>query len=91
MDFAWGAREEELRADLRAFFEKHLTDQLEDRLYTSGVSHDEDFARGMGERNWIAPDWARDGFDALDVFAVHVIMDELTRADAPMVLIATSA
>jgi len=90
MDFAWGAREEELRADLRAFFEKHLTDQLEDRLYTSGVSHDEDFARGMGERNWIAPDWARDGFDALDVFAVHVIMDELTRADAPMVLIATS-
>jgi alkylation response protein AidB-like acyl-CoA dehydrogenase len=90
MDFAWGAREEALRADLRAFFDEHLTDQLEDRLYTSGVSHDEDFARGMGERNWIAPDWARDGYDALDAFAVHVITDELTRADAPMVLIATS-
>jgi alkylation response protein AidB-like acyl-CoA dehydrogenase len=90
MDFAWGDREEALRADLRDFFSHHLTEQLEDRLYTSGVSHDADFALGMGERNWIAPDWARDGYDALDVFAVHVITDELTRADAPMVLIATS-
>jgi 3-oxocholest-4-en-26-oyl-CoA dehydrogenase alpha subunit len=90
MDFAWGAREEALRADLRAFFDRHLSEPLEDRIYSSGVSHDEDFARGMGERNWIAPDWARDGIDALDVFAVHVIMEELARADAPMVLIATS-
>ena len=90
MDFAWTAREESLRAEVRAFLRDHLTEELEERLYTSGVSHDEAFTLGMGERNWIAPDWARDGYEALDVFAVHVIIDELTRADAPMVLIATS-
>jgi alkylation response protein AidB-like acyl-CoA dehydrogenase len=90
MDFAWTAREDALRAEVRAFLDEHLTEELEERLYTSGVSHDEAFTLGMGERNWIAPDWPRDGFDALDVFAVHVIIDELTRADAPMVLIATS-
>jgi alkylation response protein AidB-like acyl-CoA dehydrogenase len=90
MDFAWGAREEVLRAEVRAFLDEHLTEELEDRIYTSGVSHDDGFARAMGERNWIAPDWAREGFEALDVFAVHVITDELTKADAPIYLVSTS-
>jgi alkylation response protein AidB-like acyl-CoA dehydrogenase len=90
MDFAWNAQQDALRAEVRRFLHDHLTDELEERLYTSGVGHDETFARGMGERNWIAPQWARDGFSALDVFAVHIITEELTKADAPMVLLATS-
>jgi alkylation response protein AidB-like acyl-CoA dehydrogenase len=90
MDFAWNAQQEALRADVSAFLQEHRTEELEERLYTSGVLHDDAFARDMGKRNWIAPEWARDDIDALDVFAVHVITEELTKADAPMVLIATS-
>jgi alkylation response protein AidB-like acyl-CoA dehydrogenase len=90
MDFRWSGQEEALRAEVRTFLQEHRTEDLEERLYTSGVLHDDAFARDMGGRNWIAPDWARDGFDSLDAFAVHVITEELTRADAPMVLIATS-
>jgi alkylation response protein AidB-like acyl-CoA dehydrogenase len=90
MDFAWASWQDDLRAEVRRFLEEHLTEELEERVYTSGVAHDEAFARALGALNWIAPDWARDGFDAHDVFAVHIINEELTRADAPTVLVATS-
>ena len=44
----------------------------------------------MGAKNWIGPEWARDGFEPLDVFGVHVLTDELTKADAPIYLVSTS-
>ena len=59
-------------------------------MYETGVSHDESFARAMGAKNWIGADWARDGFEPLDVFGVHVLTDELTKADAPVYLVSTS-
>ena len=90
MDFAWDEKEEDLRADIRAFLDEHLNSDLEDRLYRTGVSHDESFARAMGAKNWIGADWARDGFEPLDVFGVHVLTDELTKADAPVYLVSTS-
>jgi alkylation response protein AidB-like acyl-CoA dehydrogenase len=90
MDFAWGKREEDLRTDIRAFLDEQLSSDLEDSLYRTGVSHDESFARAMGARNWIGADWARDGFEPLDVFGVHVLTNELTKADAPVYLVSTS-
>ena len=90
MDFAWNKREEDLRADIQAFLGEHLSADLEDRVYETGVSHDESFARAMGAKNWIGADWARDGFEPLDVFGVHVLTDELTKADAPVYLVSTS-
>ena len=44
----------------------------------------------MGAKNWIGADWARDGFEPLDAFGVHVLTDELTKADAPIYLVSTS-
>ncbi len=90
MDFAWDEKEETLRAEIRAFLGEHLSAGLEDRLYRTGVSHDESFARAMGAKNWIGADWARDGFEPLDVFGVHVLTDELTKVDAPVYLVSTS-
>jgi alkylation response protein AidB-like acyl-CoA dehydrogenase len=90
MDFAWDPAHEALRAEVRLFLHEHLTPELAERLYRSGVSHDDDFARALGERNWIAPDWPRQGFDALDAFSAHVITDELTRVDAPIYAVSTS-
>jgi alkylation response protein AidB-like acyl-CoA dehydrogenase len=90
MDFAWDETAENLRAEVRAFLEEHLSADLEDRMYRTGVSHDESFARAMGARNWIGPAWPREGFEVLDPFGVHVLIDELTKADAPIYLVSTS-
>jgi alkylation response protein AidB-like acyl-CoA dehydrogenase len=90
MDFAWDAAAERLRAEVRLFLAEHLTPELEERIYTTGVSHDDEFLRALGARNWIAPEWAREGFEALDALAVHVLTAELTRAEAPIVAAATS-
>ena len=90
MDFAWDNKEEDLRAEIRAFLDEHLSPELEDHLYRTGVSHDESFARAMGDKNWIGADWARAGFEPLDVFGVHVLTDELTKVDAPIYLVSTS-
>ncbi len=90
MDFAWDPEVETVRAEVRAFLAEHLTPELEERIYRSGVSHDVDFVRAIGERNWIAPEWSREGFDALDAFSSHAVLDELTKADAPMYAVGTS-
>ena len=90
MEFVWDDATEALRREVRAFLAEHLTPELEARLYATGVSHDDAFCRALGERNWIAPDWPRDGYEVLDAAAQHVITEELTRADAPMVAFATS-
>jgi 3-oxocholest-4-en-26-oyl-CoA dehydrogenase alpha subunit len=90
MDFAWDAKDDRLRKEVRAFLQDHLTEELETRVYETGVSHDEAFARALGERNWIAPEWPREGFETLDAFGVHVLTEELTRADAPIYAVSTS-
>ena len=91
VDFEWDADTEALREEVRAFLAEHLTDELEHRLYTTGVSHDDGFAREMGRRGWIAPEWpGEDGSPALGPAAVHVLTEELTRADAPIYAVSTS-
>jgi alkylation response protein AidB-like acyl-CoA dehydrogenase len=90
MDFAWNDDAEALRRDVRAFLDDHLTPELEEHLYVTGVSHDDAFARALGERNWIAPEWPREGFEVLGPEAVHVLEHELTRADAPIYAVSTS-
>lgn len=90
MDFSWSEGEEALRSEVRGFLAEYLSADLEHQLYESGVSHDETFARAIGARNWIAPDWPREDVPSLDKFAVHVVTEELTKADAPIYLTSTS-
>ena len=90
MDFAWDETTETLRREVRAFLAEHLTPELDHHLYTSGVSHDDGFARALGARHWIAPEWEREGFTPLDAASVHVLKEELTRADAPTIAVETS-
>jgi alkylation response protein AidB-like acyl-CoA dehydrogenase len=90
MDFTFSDEAERLRTDVRAFLGEHLTPALEQRMYVSGVAHDDAFARALGDRNWIAPDWERDDAAALDGESLHVLTEELTRADAPIYATATA-
>jgi alkylation response protein AidB-like acyl-CoA dehydrogenase len=90
MDFAWTPETEAFREEVRAFLAEHMTPELVEHLHTTGVSHDDDFARAMGERNWVAPDWPREGFEVLDAEALHVLEEELHLADAPFYAISTT-
>lgn len=90
MDFEWSETGERLRAEVRAFLAEHLPPEKEDALYESGDSHDADFARALGARGWIAPDQPRDGMEPLGVEGLHVLTEELTRAEAPFYATSTS-
>jgi alkylation response protein AidB-like acyl-CoA dehydrogenase len=91
VDFTWGESAEEARHEAREFLDAHLTPELEDRVYRTGVSHDAEFARRIAERGWIAPDWSAEGdVVPFDPFAMQILTDELTKAEAPAVAIATT-
>lgn len=91
MDFELSAEGAAFRAEVRAFLAQHFTAEVEERLYNSGVSHDADFARAMGERGWLLPGVPRDGYPTLDAEQRHILQQELARADAPLIAAGTSA
>jgi 3-oxocholest-4-en-26-oyl-CoA dehydrogenase alpha subunit len=84
MDFAWDEPLEVFRDEVRAFLAAELTPEVQERIYRSGVSHDPEFVRKLAERGWVAPDWPRDDRQPLDLWQVHVLTEELTRAEAPI-------
>ena len=83
MRFDWDDEREAFRAEVRSFLAEHLTPELEDQLYETGVSHDDAFALALGARNWITPEWPREGFEPLGPGEAHILTEELTRAEAP--------
>ena len=90
MDFEWDVETESFREEVQRFLAQHLTPELEDRLYEQGATHDHDFAIALGERNWIAGDWPREGFDVLDGAQMHVLEEEFARTEAPYYAVSTS-
>ena len=90
MDFAVDAGTEAFRAEVRDFLAEHLPAEVEERLYVTGESHDEDFARALGERGWIAPEWGPEE-RPLDPAHAHVLEAELAKAEAPFYAVSTGA
>ena len=62
------------------------------RCTATGVSHDDEFARALAERDWIAPGLGprRRRAAGLDPFDVHVLDEELTGPSAPTYLLGTT-
>jgi 3-oxocholest-4-en-26-oyl-CoA dehydrogenase alpha subunit len=90
MDFEWSPETEAFRLEVQQFLDQHLPHELEDELYLQGLTHEAGFARALGERNWIAADWEREGFETLDHEAMHVLEDEFCRREAPYYAVSTS-
>ncbi|MGO8873035.1 MAG: acyl-CoA dehydrogenase family protein [Acidimicrobiales bacterium] len=84
MDFRLGASSEALRAEVREFLDEHMTPGLEEQVYRTGVSHDDDFTRALVDRGWVAPGWPVEfggqGFDPIEMLAIG---EELRMVDAP--------
>lgn len=73
---------EAFRATVRAHLDEAITPEFEERLYRSGVAHDDDFARGLVAKDLFAPD--RRPLER------QILQDELMYADAPVYLSETS-
>jgi alkylation response protein AidB-like acyl-CoA dehydrogenase len=76
MDFGLSERTEAFRAEVKAFLDEQMTEELEERLYRTGVSHDPDFDAAMRERGW----WGGDDLDPGEQVALR---EELNKVDAP--------
>ncbi len=91
LDFRLGASTEEFRAEIRDFLERHMTRDLEESIYRSGVNHDPDFSAALNERGWIAPQWPVEfGGQGRDPVEMLVLHEELRLADAPTYGIGTT-
>jgi alkylation response protein AidB-like acyl-CoA dehydrogenase len=84
MDFRRDERDAAFRAEVRGFLDGMMTPELEERLYRTGVSHDDAFNAGLRERGWFAPGWPAEwGGDEREPYELDVLYEELMKADAP--------
>jgi len=91
MDFRLGEASDALRERFRPFLEEHMTRELEERLYRTGVNHDDGFTRALVEEGWMAPGWPVElGGQGLDPIEMLTVSEELSRADAPTYGIGTT-
>lgn len=79
------------RDGIRAHLQEVLTPDLEERLYRSGVAHDDAFAKGLVEKGYFAPTWPVEyGGQNRSLWDEQVLNEELMRFDAPMYLSETT-
>jgi alkylation response protein AidB-like acyl-CoA dehydrogenase len=84
VDFRLGAKSDAFRAEVKTFLDENMTLELEEKLYRTGVSHDEEFTRKLAERGWLAPGWPEEwGGQGRDHFETMAWRDELQKAGAP--------
>jgi alkylation response protein AidB-like acyl-CoA dehydrogenase len=86
MDFAKDPRSDAFRAEVRAFLAEVLTPETEERVYRTGVSHDDAFNAALLERGWYAPGWPAEwGGDDLERWQEDILDEEMARVDAPLI------
>ncbi|MGV0852962.1 acyl-CoA dehydrogenase family protein [Mycolicibacterium phlei] len=70
------------RDAVRAHLDEVLTPEFEERIYRSGVAHDDDFARGLVAKDLFGPDRR--------LLERQLLQDELMYSDAPVYLSETT-
>lgn len=91
MHFQLDADTARYRDRIRAHLQEALTPELEERLYRSGVSHDDAFAKGLVDNGYFAPTWPVEyGGQSRGLWDDQVLKEELMRFDAPMYLSETT-
>ena len=79
------------RDAIRTYLHDVLTPDFEERLYRSGVSHDDEFAKGLVANGYFAPGWpAEFGGHDRNLWDDQILKEELMRADAPVYLSETT-
>ncbi len=91
MHFQLDANTQAYHDGVRRYLAKVMTPESEERIYRSGVSHDDDFAKGLVDEGYFAPSWPTEfGGQNRDAWDEQVLREELMRAEAPMYLSETT-
>src|SRR6476620_88087 len=91
MHFQLDADTAAFRAGVRDHLREVMTSEFEERIYRSGVAHDEGFAKGLVDEGFFAPSWPTEfGGQSRDTWDEQVLREELMRVDAPMYLSETT-
>lgn len=91
MHFQLDTGTENYRNAVREHLAKVMTPEFEERIYRSGVAHDDDFAKGLVDEGFFAPSWPTEfGGQSRDAWDEEVLREELMRMDAPMYLSETT-
>jgi len=89
MDLRFSDEDEAFRAEVRAFFDEHLTDEMREKAAkTTTVFADKELAirwqRILAERGWAAPSWPEEfGGTGWSVTQKYIFAEESARAGAP--------
>ncbi len=85
MDFGVDAQTEAFRREVRDFLAAHLTDEVRERMETTGTHHDWGLHRALGEHGWIGAAWpAHEGGQDRDPYQLDALYEECVRAGAPV-------
>lgn len=91
MHFQSDTATENFREGVRRHLEDVLTPDFEERIYRSGVAHDDDFTKGLVEKGYFAPSWpAESGGQDRNSWEEQALNEELMRTDAPVYLAETT-
>ena len=84
MDFRLGEASDAFRAEVREFLDQHFTEEVRERVLETGVYHDSDIHRGLGERGWLAGAWPREyGGQDRNPYEMIALHEEFGLAGAP--------
>jgi 3-oxocholest-4-en-26-oyl-CoA dehydrogenase alpha subunit len=91
MHFHLDADTEVFRDGVLTHLQEVMTPEFEERLYRSGVAHDDGFAKGLVDKGYFAPSWPTDvGGQNRTAWDEQVLKEELMRVDAPVYLSETT-
>ncbi|ULE34435.1 acyl-CoA dehydrogenase family protein [Mycobacterium sp. IDR2000157661] len=91
MHFQSDPATEAFRAGVREHLDDVLTPDVEERIYRSGVAHDENFAKGLVDKGYFAPGWPTElGGQDRSAWEEQALKEELMRTDAPVYLSETT-
>lgn len=91
MHFQSDAATEAFRDGVREHLDGVLSPAFEERIYRSGVAHDDDFAKGLVEKGYFAPGWPTElGGQNRNAWEEQALNEELMRTDAPVYLSETT-
>jgi len=81
----------QLVSEVKDFLDEHLTPAVREHERRTGDGHNWEFSRALAQKRWVLPTWPVEmGGAGLGDFAYAVLVQELYRAEAPLVGVNTT-
>ncbi len=85
MDFRLGEQSEQFRKEVLEFLDETVTPEMIESCHRSGVFHDDEYAKAVRERGWLALDWpVEHGGQGRNPLEALAYSEEAKRRGAPI-------